>query len=224
VLLHLELLRLSMNGASPASAKPPEEHVRVIHLEMGRLARLIDTLLKHGESEIEGPRSFDMVELVREIETFIEPACRERGLGLDVRLPARPVQVVGQRDALKQAILNLVLNGLEATEDGSRGPAPQSGSPKGRLSVTLEATAAGAALEVRDSGPGIPPEILDRIFTMHFTTKESGTGIGLYVARSIIESHGGEIRVDPGLGRGASFTVTLPVSQVATPGEPCPAH
>jgi signal transduction histidine kinase len=210
--IQLELLKRSMNGGQ-ATERPPEEYVRTIGLEMSRLNRLIDGLLKQGETEDDPPGPFDLVKIVREIEAFVGPACRQRKVALEVRCPEGPVLVAGQRDALKQAILNLVLNGLDAIDESS----PQD-PERGRLVITLGSAPSEAVLEVRDSGPGIPPEVLDRIFTMHYTTKQSGTGIGLFIARAIVESHGGEIRVDPGLGRGAAFAVTLPIT-AAVPRE-----
>ena len=66
-------------------------------------------------------------------------------------------------------------------------------------------------IEVEDTGPGIPPEHLDRIFEPYFTTKEGGTGLGLALAHKIIQDHDGSIRVEGGVGEGATFVVTLPV-------------
>ena len=64
---------------------------------------------------------------------------------------------------------------------------------------------------MRDDGPGIPPEVLSAIYDMHFTTKSGGTGVGLYVARSVVQSHGGTIEVSSLPGRGTTFTVALPL-------------
>jgi signal transduction histidine kinase len=113
-------------------------------------------------------------------------------------LPAEPVIVAGHRDHLKQAMLNVAINGLEVLDEG------------GTLELTLRGEGESAALAVRDTGPGIPPDLVQRIFDMHFTTKNSGTGIGLYVARSVIESEGGELDVADTGPDGTTFVVRLP--------------
>jgi signal transduction histidine kinase len=116
-------------------------------------------------------------------------------------LPDGPVTVEGHRDHLKQAVLNVAINGLEVL--------PESGT----LSIVLQSGDDGrAALAVRDTGPGIPLELQARIFDMHFTTKETGTGIGLYVARSIVESEGGTLVVAATGPEGTTFSILLPVA------------
>jgi two-component system sensor histidine kinase HydH len=102
------------------------------------------------------------------------------------------------RDALNQALINLGINALEAMPEG------------GRLDLALNHLDSRAVITIRDSGPGIPPEHRDKIFTMHFTTKASGSGIGLYVARSVIESNGGELHLHSELGQGTRFEIDLP--------------
>ena len=85
----------------------------------------------------------------------------------------------------------------------------------GRLGLRLEATDGAARLAIEDTGPGIPPAARARIFDLHFTTKTSGTGIGLYVARSITEAHGGQIAVDSESGQGSRFEISLPLAAAA---------
>jgi len=80
------------------------------------------------------------------------------------------------------------------------------------MRLSLASNAGQAIITIQDSGPGIPPEILSKIYSMHFTTKSGGTGIGLYVARSVVEAHGGEIEVDSQPAHGSCFRVRLPLS------------
>ena len=101
-----------------------------------------------------------------------------------------------------QAVLNLVLNAAEAMEEGGaitiRFDAPADGSQAGQFQLT-----------VRDTGPGIPPEILDRIFNPFFTTKESGTGLGLAIVHRIVEAHDGSITVSNAPEGGARFEIRV---------------
>ena len=107
--------------------------------------------------------------------------------------------VLASPDQVKQAILNIAINGLEVL--------PESG----QLRIALERAGGTARVLIADDGPGIPPELRDKIFEMHFTTKETGTGIGLYVARSIVESQGGTVEIVDSSAAGTTFAVTLPL-------------
>jgi signal transduction histidine kinase len=121
--------------------------------------------------------------------------------GLTMRVetdPAVPMMEI-DRALLRQAIHNLVKNGMEAL---SRGGA-----------LTIESRLDGDAVEiaVADTGPGIAPEVAERLFEQFFTTKPQGTGLGLAISRQIIEEHGGELRWANQPGGGAVFTIRLPV-------------
>jgi signal transduction histidine kinase len=104
---------------------------------------------------------------------------------------------------IEQALINLILNAVEATDEG------------GTITVvTAHDTARQAALiTISDTGHGIDKEKIDTIFEPFFTTKESGTGLGLSITHGIIEQHGGTISVESKMGRGTSFTIQLPVSE-----------
>jgi len=107
-------------------------------------------------------------------------------------------------DQLKQIVLNLILNAIESSAPGAH--------------VRLEmrpGTADGVVLEVRDEGAGIAPEQLETIFHPFFTTKETGTGLGLTLVHQMVVEHGGEITVESELGRGTVFRVALPGARLA---------
>jgi signal transduction histidine kinase len=112
------------------------------------------------------------------------------------------VSVLGDRVQLQQVLLNLILNAAEAMgamEEGAR-----------ELLISTEEGEAGAVVAVRDSGPGIDPEHLERVFDAFYTTKPSGTGMGLSICRSIIHAHGGKLWAQANEPRGAVFQFTLP--------------
>jgi signal transduction histidine kinase len=114
---------------------------------------------------------------------------------------ALPVQ--GDRVQLQQVVLNLILNALEAMGSVQEGPR--------ELSISTEQTQAnGFLVTVRDTGPGIDPENIDRVFEAFYTTKSSGVGMGLSICRSIIDAHGGRLWADMKASRGAVFRFTLP--------------
>jgi signal transduction histidine kinase len=115
----------------------------------------------------------------------------------------------GDRVQLQQVVLNLILNAVEAmnsVEAGAR-----------ELVISTEPDHTGVLVAVRDSGPGIDPEHLDRVFEAFYTTKSSGTGMGLSICRSIIDAHEGRLWAEANEPRGAVFKFTLPAVESGRP-------
>ncbi len=133
--------------------------------------------------------------------------------GLDPDLPPVPVLA----GPLKQVLLNLIVNAAHAIE-----PRQKETGEKGSITVTTTIEGDGAVIAVADNGGGMPDEIRDRVWEPFFTTKEvgRGSGQGLAIARSIVEKHGGAIRFDTEVGVGTTFTIRLPIEDVATSVDP----
>jgi len=133
--------------------------------------------------------------------------------GLRVERALSPAPAHCDPDQLRQVIWNLLANAAQAIRESGQG---------GTVRVSCgPAPDGGSALSVADDGPGIPPAERARIFTPFFTTKPSGTGLGLAVVQRIVDGHGGSIAVDPAPGQGARFTVRLPPAppdSAAVPG------
>jgi two-component system, sporulation sensor kinase E len=205
MVMNLELLKESL----AAGADSGDERVRqrqhrymdVLRDEVSRLDRQLRALLVHTAPTREPQQVLDVADLVRELVMLVGPQARQQHVAVETALPDDPVPFTGHPDRLKQALLNIAMNALEAMPDG------------GRLAVQLENGDGQIRISLRDSGPGISPELQSQIYKMHFTTKSGGTGIGLYVARSVVESHGGEIQVETGAGRGTCFQIYLPASR-----------
>jgi signal transduction histidine kinase len=113
-------------------------------------------------------------------------------------LPAYPVPVKVDTDMLKQALLNVVLNGAQAMVEG------------GKMAVRLTENGRAASIAIRDQGSGIPPEIMDKIFDLYFTTKKEGSGIGLAMTYRILQLHNGSVEVESD-GTGTTFTLRIPL-------------
>jgi signal transduction histidine kinase len=113
---------------------------------------------------------------------------------------------------LKQALINLLLNAIQATPPG------------GAVQVTAAAETEALRIAVIDSGSGISPDMLERIFDPYFTTKPQGTGLGLPIALRIIQAHGGTLEVSSLLGRGTTVEVCLPIATPGTEATPPPAR
>ncbi len=172
--------------------------------EVRRISDLITELLSFARSPT---RSFGLIDLnqtVERIVTLLEPEAKKQKLALTHTLaPALPL-VHADDDQIKQVLINVVLNAIQATEPG------------GVVSIssrTVQNEGAGLVrLEVRDTGTGIPPEQLDDIFNPFFTTKAKGTGLGLPIAHQIVTEHGGVLAVESKVGKGTSFFIDLPAS------------
>jgi signal transduction histidine kinase len=141
--------------------------------------------------------------LVEEVGEFIRPVATRQGLRLRVATDPQVPMMEVDRGLLRQAVLNLVKNGLEALSRGHE--------------LTLASRRDGDAVEVivSDDGPGISDEVAKRLFEPFFTTKPQGTGLGLSIARQIVEEHGGDLRWGNRPGGGACFTLRLPIKSPA---------
>ncbi len=118
---------------------------------------------------------------------------------------AQPLQVLAREGELKQVLMNLVINAVDAVDEPNRG----------KVEVNLSHDQGNVLVEVRDNGRGMSPDVLDRIFEPFFTTKrgsgKTGTGLGLSISHAIVEEHGGELRAfSDGAGLGSRFVITLP--------------
>ena len=137
-------------------------------------------------------------QLVEELAAFVRPVATRQGLTMSVETdPAVPMMEI-DRTLMRQAILNLVKNGQEALSRG------------GGLTVSTRALGDSVEIAVADTGPGIGPDVGDRLFEQFFTTKPQGTGLGLSISRQIVAEHGGELTWANRPGGGAVFTIRLP--------------
>jgi signal transduction histidine kinase len=148
----------------------------------------------------------DLAEVVRLTLSFLQGALRRRG-ALQVYLEPVP-KVVGSPTALGQAILNLLVNALEAL--------PEDDDAAASVVVRLRREETSAVVEVEDTGAGMPPEVLERIFDPFYSTKtEGGTGLGLAISKRIVDEVGGTLEARSTMGKGTRFTVRVPLAQEA---------
>jgi signal transduction histidine kinase len=171
--------------------------------ELRRVTDLIADLLALGKSRTAERRALDVAPTLEPVVRLMESTARKRQIELAVDIDSRLPSVWADPDQLKQIALNLLLNAIDSSVAGGR--------------VRLEVRRApgdAVALAVRDEGAGIPPEQLETIFNPFFTTKETGTGLGLTLVHQMVVEHGGEITVESEVGRGSVFRVTLPGARV----------
>jgi two-component system sensor histidine kinase HydH len=169
--------------------------------EVDRLNRVVGQLLEFSRPVSIVPRPVRLDRLIADIVKLVENQARAKGVTVAVDIRAGLPEVRLDADRLNQVLLNLLLNGIEATESG------------GVLTVRGYAAADSRRLEIQvsDTGCGIRPEDLAHVFEPYFTTKPSGTGLGLAIAHNILEAMGAEIGVQSVFGAGTTFTLKLPV-------------
>jgi two-component system, sporulation sensor kinase E len=177
------------------------KHLGVVNEEIDRLKHIVvDFLFAVRPMDIQ-LLSEDPAELLEEIAEFAQPEAERQGISLRLEVASNLPQVLMDKRHMKQALLNLIQNGLAAmSEGGTLGLKAEYGDDEVRLSVS-------------DTGTGIPEELLTKIFEPYFTTKKSGTGLGLTITFKIIKEHSGEISLESKEGKGSTFTIHLPVPQ-----------
>jgi signal transduction histidine kinase len=201
MVVHLELLRGKL-AANPAAANGAQRHVEILAGEMERLDRVVQTLadftrpleLHLGEVDLGG--------MAQSVLDLTGAEMMEHGVRWEC--DAEPVIVHADGELLRQALLNLVLNGMQSMHDG------------GVLRVTVRREEEFAVVRVEDEGSGIAPELMPRIFELYFTTKSTGSGIGLAMTYRIVQMHGGALEVQSEVGRGTVFTMRLPAAYTRT--------
>jgi signal transduction histidine kinase len=221
MMIHLELLRQQLaskfsaarapaaaaliGGATAIAAEPPASdagaalaHVEVIANEIRRLDQVVQGFLKFNRPEDLKLQPVHLGSLFAEVVPIVRPEAERVGVDLVVECDEAP-DVNGDPTMLRQAFLNLALNACQAMPGG------------GTLRIRCE-TARGrrVALSFSDTGVGIKPEHLERIFDLYFTTKEKGSGIGLSMVYRTVQMHDGEIEVQSTPGVGTTFKLLLP--------------
>ena len=163
----------------------------------------ISLLFKKGALQRE---LVDVNELIGEMIVLLRSEANRYSISIRTELAEDLPKVVADRVQLQQVFMNLMLNGIDAMKETTGG---------GELTIKLEACDAQLLISVSDTGVGLPPEQAEQIFRAFFTTKDNGTGMGLPISRSIIESHGGRLWATGASGRGATFQFTLPTTVAA---------
>jgi signal transduction histidine kinase len=168
-----------------------------------RAREIIDRIRDHIRKAPPRTERFDLNAAVDEVIGLARSAIIRNGVAVQTRLAGSLLPVQGDRVQLQQVVLNLILNAAEAMGSVEAGP-------RELLISTEQTRGLGIRVTVRDSGPGIAPEHLERVFETFYTTKTSGMGMGLAICRSIINAHGGRLWADANEPRGAVFQFTLP--------------
>jgi signal transduction histidine kinase/DNA-binding response OmpR family regulator len=206
--------KLLMAGDAGPVTETQKEFLYIIDTNVVRLTNLINDLLDVEKIEA-GKLQFDrelqsMKDVLAECRDTFSLMAAQKGLELRVSIPDDLPEVLGDHDRLVQVFLNLISNAIKYT-------------PKGYVEVTADANDLGVMVRVRDSGLGMADDEVQKLFQKFHRTHsglssgEGGTGLGLVIAKRLVEAHGGTIAVDSALGQGTCFTITFPVANPAAP-------
>jgi signal transduction histidine kinase len=200
MMIHVELLREKI-GSEPGDG---QQSLEILTSEIRRLDRVVQGFLRFMRPQELTPKTVDVNALLHSVVALLEAEWTARGVRFAFDLDRALPTIVADEELLRQAFLNILQNACQAMPAGG--------------TVTVRASdegGDGVRVCVIDEGVGIPPEEIDRIFKLYYTTKPDGSGIGLSLVYRIVQMHDGAIEVDSAVGRGTTITVWLPVGHTA---------
>ncbi|HEY2389873.1 MAG TPA: ATP-binding protein [Candidatus Angelobacter sp.] len=203
IVVHLEVLRQKMKEIDPDTRR----HLDVIGSEIQRLDRVVQTLVDFTRPVELRLNDMDLRKMAEDIVILASPAAEKNKVLIERQPCPDPLPVRIDADLVKQAILNIVLNGVQAMPHG------------GTLRITLKHEGESALMTVRDQGTGIPENIRDKIFNLYFTTKSGGSGIGLAMAYRVVQLHHGSMEFTSIMEHGTTFYLRFPITEIAANGE-----
>jgi len=194
IVLHLQLLQNKLQRTDPDTRR----HMDIIGGEIHRLDRVVQILVDYTRPRDLRPEEMDLWRVLEDVITLASPQAEQHGVTITRELAGEPLPVRVDADLMKQAFLNVVLNGVQAMPRG------------GTLTIRAQREDDSIVAEVQDMGGGIPRDIHDKIFELYFTTKANGSGIGLAWTYQILQWHYGSVDFESVEGRGTTFRLHLP--------------
>jgi len=199
IVLHLQLLQSKLQQVDPDTRR----HMDVIGNELHRLDRVIQILVDFTRPRDLHLEEIDLRRLLDDVVLLATPEAEQHGVTITRDFAPNPLPIKVDADFMKQAILNVVLNGVQAMPQG------------GVLAIAARRDEHGSIItEIHDQGGGISPELQDKIFELYFTTKKGGSGIGLAQTYQVMQWHYGSVDFNSVAGQGTTFRLCLPPSEV----------
>ena len=202
IVLHLQLLQNKLKQIDPETRR----HMDIIGSEIHRLDRVVQVLVDFTRPRDLHPEEVDLRRLLEDVTVLAAPDAEQHGVKIIREITSEPLMVKVDSDFMKQAVLNVILNGMQAMPEG------------GILTVSARREDDMVVTSIRDQGAGIPPEVQEKMFELYFTTKKSGSGIGLAQTYQIMQWHYGSVEFESVAGRGTTFTLRLPL--ISSPTNP----
>jgi signal transduction histidine kinase len=195
IVLHLQLLQNKLAKQEPDTRR----HMDIIDSEIRRLDRVVQTLVDFTRPRDLHLEEIDLRSLLEDVAMLAAPDAEQHGVTIQQQLPELALPVKVDVDLIKQAFLNVVINGVQAMAQG------------GILTISARSENEVAVAEIHDQGPGIPKDMHDKVFELYFTTKKEGSGIGLAQTYQILQWHYGSVDFESAEGSGTIFRFQIPL-------------
>lgn len=199
--IHLQLLDRELRHLPADKRATLKESVRVAKAEVVRLDKIISDFLRAARPAPPRMELESLNVIVEDTLQFMSAEIQAAGITAEANLSRGLPRVWLDHDQMKQVFINLIKNALQAMESG------------GKLTVATERTEDCVAVNISDTGAGIPPSLIGKIFEPYESTKQGGSGLGLMIVRRIVQQHGGAIDVDSAVGKGTVFRVRIPTRE-----------
>jgi signal transduction histidine kinase len=201
--MSMSIQRLKREFA-PIKEKEDEyyQFIDIMRSELSRIDRIVEEFLLSTKSHAPFLQE-NLYNIIEEVVIILREKAASRGIVIIINKTGHDIMIQSQKERLKQAFYNIVLNGIEAIDKG------------GSIEITTAVKDGNVDINIRDAGPGIQETELHRIFEYYYTTKDKGIGLGLPISYMIIKDHGGDIRVFSEAGKGTTFLISLPTNQPA---------
>ncbi len=200
IVLHLQLLQNKLAHQEPDTRR----HMDIIDSEIRRLDRVVQTLVDFTRPRDLHLEEVDLRRLMEDVAQLAAPDAEQHGVTIERHVPEQRLPVKVDVDLMKQAFLNVVINGVQAMPNG------------GLLTISIRRENHVAVAEIQDQGSGIPKEMHDKVFELYFTTKKEGSGIGLAQTFQILEWHYGSVDFESAETTGTIFRFQIPIAGIAT--------
>jgi signal transduction histidine kinase len=197
IVLHLHLLQSKLQQIDPNTRR----HMDIIGNEIRRLDRVVQILVDFTRPRDLKVEQMDLRRILEDVALLAAPEAEQHGVILNRNFPGDPLHVKVDPDFMKQAILNIVINGVQAMTEG------------GELTISTRRDEGMVLTEIQDTGGGIPKEVQEKIFELYFTTKKDGSGIGLAQTYQILQWHYGTVDFETREGKGTTFRLRIPLAQ-----------
>ncbi len=197
IVLHLHLLQNKLQQMDPGTRR----HVDIIGSEIHRLDRVVQILVDFTRPRDLKLEEVDLRRLLEEVAALAAPDADQHAVAIVRNFPEYPLTVKADLDFMKQAILNVVINGVQAMNNG------------GQLTISAKRDEGMVLVEVEDTGGGIPREVQEKIFELYFTTKQGGSGIGLAQTYQVMQWHYGTVDFETVEGKGTKFHLRMPLAE-----------
>jgi signal transduction histidine kinase len=199
--LNLELLQEDWEDPETEKEKRTKRKLHVLSKEVLRLQTILEDFLRFAGGHQITRAPVHLTELVDEVLEFVRPQLVEKRVNSRTMYEDDFPLLELDRDAIKQVLLNLVLNAIQAM--------PEGGELMVRLTIDGKSR---AVVDVTDTGEGMPPEVRERVWQPYYSRRKTGTGMGLPLVRRLVEEHDGSISVVSDVGKGTRFTMKLPIT------------